>query len=176
MLSEIPFIRHRSGFADADLRRPGMTFAQAVAIAQKSIPRIELTIDVAARRVTAGGLVVPMKDNPLSWLLWFAERGARADAGCTWRSPPAEFLQCYARVLNENASLKWDATHDALKANGYAPDDFRNRVSAVNRAFEKALGKRPAAPYLIRAVGKKTRDGLRPYALHLPPSAISIEG
>jgi hypothetical protein len=176
MLSEIPFIRHRSGFGDADLRRPGMTFSDAVAIAQKIIPRLELKIDVGSRRVTAGGHLVPMKDNPLAWLLWFAERRTRQDGGCTWETSADEFLNCYARVLNERASLKWDATHDALKAVGYTPSDFRNRVSTVNRTLERALGKKPSAPYLIQAVGKKRRGEDRPYALLLPAAAIYVDG
>jgi CRISPR-associated protein (TIGR02584 family) len=174
MLSEIPFIRHRSGFADSDLRQPGMSFSQAVAIAQRAVPKLELTIDVGGRRVTAGGLTVPMKDNPLAWLLWFAEGRLRNAGGATWQTPPREFLACYARILNENASLKWDATNDALKGIGFTPTDFRNRVSAVNRALETALGKLPARPYLIEAVGKK-RSGLeRPYDLSLAASAISV--
>ena len=176
MLSEIPFIRHRSGFADADLRQPGMTFSGAVAIAQRAIPRLELRINVRAKQVTAGGQLVPMTDNPLSWLLWFAERRAGGSNGCTWQSSSEEFLACYARVLDENASLKWDATHDALKNVGYTPTDFRNRVSAVNRAFEKALGKLPAAPYLIQAIGKKRQGEDRPYELQLPAAAIFVDG
>jgi CRISPR-associated protein (TIGR02584 family) len=174
MLSEIPFIRHRSGFADADLREPGMSFSQAVAIAQRAVPRVQLCIDVGARCVTAGGLEVPMTPNPLAWLLWFAEARLRGAGGATWQSVPTGFLDCYARVLNEQASLKWDATNDALKGVGFTPTDFRNRVSLVNRAFERALGKRPAAPYLIRVVGQKRTGGERPYDLSLDPSAIRI--
>jgi CRISPR-associated protein (TIGR02584 family) len=174
MLSEIPFIRHRSGFADADLRQPGMSFSQAVAIAQRAVSRLELTIDVGARRVMAGGLPVPMKDNPLAWLLWFAEGRLKNAGGATWQVSPREFLACYARVLNENASLKWDVTNDALKGVGFTPTDFRNRVSAVNRALEIALGKNSGRPYLIKAVGQKRSGEERPYDLSLAPAAIRI--
>jgi CRISPR-associated protein (TIGR02584 family) len=175
LLSNIPFIRHRSGFADADLRRPGMTFSHAVSIAQRSIPTIELAIDIARRLATVGGQVVHLKDNPLSWLLWFAEeRRNYGSGGITCRSSPAGFLDCYARILNEEASLKWDATNDALKQYGFTPTDFRNRVSTVNRALRAALGAVPAAPYIIATIGKKRQGEERAYALSLPGSAIVI--
>jgi CRISPR-associated protein (TIGR02584 family) len=174
VLSDIPFIRHRSGFADADLRQPGMSFSQAVTIAQRAIPHTQLTIDIPSRHVTVGGQRVQIKDNPLAWLLWFAEGRVRGAGGRTCRDSPRAFLDCYARVLNESASLKWDATNDALKQYGFTPTDFRNRVSAVNRALQRAVGKGPATPYLVKTVGQRRPGVERAYDLTLPVTAIVI--
>jgi CRISPR-associated protein (TIGR02584 family) len=174
LLSNIPFVRHRSGFTDAELRHDGMTFSHAVHIAQCAVARCELSIDVASKEVTIGGQPVALKDNPLAWLLWFAEGRSKGDGVRTWNVSPAGFLKCYARVLNEPASLKWESTNDALKTVGFTPTDFRNRVSAVNRALQGAVGKVAAAPYLISAVGPKKQHEIRPYELTLPSSAIVI--
>jgi CRISPR-associated protein (TIGR02584 family) len=174
LLSNIPFVRHRSGFSDTELRHDGMTFSHAVQIAQSAIARCELTISVASKEVTIGGQPVTLKDNPLAWLLWFAEGRREGDGVRTWNMSPRDFLACYARVLNEPASLKWESTNDALKTVGFTPTDFRNRVSTVNRALQRAVGKVAAAPYLISAVGPKRQHEIRPYALTLPSSAIVI--
>jgi CRISPR-associated protein (TIGR02584 family) len=170
LLSEIPFVRHRSGFSDEELRRGGITFAQAVAFAQHSVQGVELVIDVGRRSVRAGGVAVPMEHNPMAFLLWLADCRKRGISTVHHRDTPQGFLAWYERLLDDRGSLKFEKTKQALR-HGFGDDEFRYRVQTVNRAFKKALRSRArTAQYTVELVKK----GSGRYALTVPPEAITI--
>ncbi len=171
LLSEIPFVRHRSGFSDEDLRRKGMNFKQAVVLAQRSVQKTELVIDVTARKVLADGIEVPMQVNPLAFLAWLADCRKRDIEAVHYKDAPQAFLGWYERVLDDAGSVTFEETKHALR-NGYSEEDIRNRITAVNKAFRNALTKVRAKDYEIALVKKGTSR----YSLTLPASAITIRG
>lgn len=171
LLSEIPFVRHRSGFSDEDLRRNGMSFHQAVEFAQGSVQRPELIIDVAARKVLAGGIEVPMQDNPLAFLAWLADCRKRGIECVHHSDAPQAFLGWYERVLNDAGSVKFEETKRSLRIE-FGDVAFRSRVNTVNDAFKRALTESRAKNYQIALLEK----GKSRYSLTLPASAITIRG
>ena len=169
LLSEIPFVRHRSGFSDEELRREGITFAQAVELAQLSIQPANLVIDVVNRKVVAGDIAVPMQDKPLAFLAWLADcrkRDIEAVSNC---GPTEEFFAWYEHVLNDPMSGKFERAKKSL-GDWFEKDEFRECVRRVNEKFEEKLGKKRAAAYSI----KPLKRGSGHYALTLPATAITI--
>jgi CRISPR-associated protein (TIGR02584 family) len=171
LLSEIPFVRHRGGFSDQDLRREGMSFRQAVDLAQRSVLQVELVIDIAERRVQAGGIDVKLADNPLAFLAWLADCRKRGIEAVRFSDPPQAFLDWYERILDDRGSLKHEETRRAV-SRGFTEEDFRYRVHTVNEGFQRALGRTRAAEYSIKLL--KRRSGR--YSLTLPATAITIRG
>ncbi|MBP8117248.1 MAG: TIGR02584 family CRISPR-associated protein [Nitrospira sp.] len=171
LLSEIPFVRHRGGFRDKDLRREGMSFRQAVELAQRSVQRAELVVDVAARKVLAGGVDVPMQDNPRAFLVWLADCRKQGVEGVHYLDSPQAFLGWYERVLNDEGSVTLEDTKYALRG-GFSKEDIRNRTTSVNMAFRQALGSVRAKDYEIVLI----KRGTARYSLTLPASAITILG
>jgi CRISPR-associated protein (TIGR02584 family) len=171
LLSEIPFIRHRGGFSEEDLRRQGMSFQQAVGLAQKAIVRTELVIDIMQRKVLAGDIEVRMQHNPLAFLAWVAAVRMRGMEAVHCSDSPEEFLSWYERVLDDAGSVKFEETKRALR-NGFEEEDFRFRVHAVNAAFRRALGASRASEYSIKLL--KKRSGR--YSLSLPGTVITLRG
>lgn len=82
-----------------------MSFRQAVELAQRSVQRAELVVDVAARKVLAGGVDVPMQDNPRAFLVWLADCRKQGVEGVHYLDSPQAFLGWYERVLNDEGSV-----------------------------------------------------------------------
>jgi hypothetical protein len=169
LLSEIPFVRHRGGFSDEDLRREGMSFRQAVDLAQRSVLQLELVIDIDERRVQAGGVDVKLADNPLAFLAWLADCRKRGIEAVRASDSPQAFLDWYERILDDRGSLKLEETRRAV-SKGFTDDEMRYRVHTVNESLQRALGRTRAADYTIKLL--KRRSGR--YSLTLPASAIAI--
>ncbi len=171
LLSEIPFIRHRSGFRDEDLRKEGMTFHQAVDLAQRSVQKTELVVDVTSRQVRAGDVEVPMQAIPIAFLAWLADCRRRGLKGASYRDSPEKFLGWYSRVLSDQGAISFEETKRSLHA-GFTKEDFRSRTTTVNLALRKALGSVRAKDYEISL----QQRGSSIYSLSLPASAITVRG
>ena len=169
LLSEIPFIRHRSGFSDEDLRRGGMTFQQAVERAQRSVHGTHLVIDVAARRVLAGGVEVPLEASPFAFLVWAAEARLTGVEALRYSDAPRALLGWYRRALRRGEMAKFEETQRALR-HGFGEDDFRYRVHTVNRAFRRVLGAGRSRDYELKLL----RKGSGRYSLSLGAEDITL--
>lgn len=168
-LAEIPFVRLREGLPES-LLAGAARFSDTVAALNRSLDPPRLVIDVNEARLIAGGCDVPMRPAELAFLLWFARRAAAGRDGL--RRPfedvpepdyARQYLAEYDRLCGRNERI------DKRYRSGMSHRDFDERISRVNTALARALGRRAAAPYLIENAGRLT-----PYRLSLAPSAIEI--
>lgn len=168
-LVEIPFVRLRDGLPPGLLTgRQG--YAETVAAAQRALEPPRLEIDLAQRRIVAGGVTLKAPPLQAAFLLWLARRRPLGDAGAVrwdeadpeelaaaygdWLGPAhpevAAFRHRYREGLEKERFDEWKARHDKL-------------VTA-------ALGA-GAAPYRIVGIGKRPRTRFR---LAIEPSAIVV--
>ena len=171
-LAEIPFVRMRDGLPE-DLRTGKTRFHEAVDAAQRAIGPVELVIDLAGRRIRAGGRVVVLPPTQLAFLAWLARRQKE---GSGWLPCPPEDLpeQAYAAAfLREYEAILGplgfgERTAERLRA-GMDGSFFSQTKSKLHRKLTKALGKRGTQAYLV---GHRFEERRRTYGLDIPAAAI----
>jgi CRISPR-associated protein (TIGR02584 family) len=176
-LADIPLVRLRGGLPRR-LLDGSSTFSAAVAAAQRQFAEPELVIDLAARRVRAGGVEFDLPPQPLAFLSWFARRAADGQ-------PPLErprgadadyaeqFLAEYRRIVGEMGSDERIVERFRCNAPGAGNpgmsatdfDEFRSKLAKHLRTRIDA----GAETYVPSARGH--RPHMR-YALDIPARAI----
>ncbi len=161
-LAEIPFVRLRDGLHQR-LLTGAASFGQTVAAAQRALQPPALVIDLAGRRLGAGGEWLEMAPVELAFYSLMARRQCQ---GRDWvrrgdEALGAAFLAEYGQLCSEFSGEM--ARIEAALKDGMSVEYFDQRKSRVNSTLEEALGRALAAPYLIQAEGKRprTRYGLR---------------
>jgi CRISPR-associated protein (TIGR02584 family) len=174
-LAEIPFVRLRHGLP-AGLLAGRATFSETVAAAQLALGPPELMIDLAGRRVVAGGQEVALAPAELAFLAWLARRRMAGEEplpcpndGAPEAEYAAAFLAEYRRILGPLGDA--DRTERALRP-GMDKGYFLQRRARLTRLLRDALGP-AAAPYLVAALGR--RPATR-YGVTLEPVAIRCAG
>lgn len=171
-LAQIPFVRMRHGLDDR-LRAGQTRFSASVAAAQRALGPAELVIDLAGRRIRAGGTVVRLPPADLAFMSWFARRRAEHAPAlvCPAESVPeqgyaSEYLSHYRAVIG---AMGDDDRAVARYGDGMSKLDFLERKSKLLRTLKKALG--PAAEaYSIHGLGRPAR-----YELQIDATAIRFE-
>lgn len=174
-LALIPFVR-----LGAAQHRPLVEgkarFSECVNAAQEALGERELVLDLAAKRIRAGGRTIPLPASELAFLSWFARRAQTGQAplpGITYKdsedrseSYRDQYVAELARIdpLLDPKGRTLDAA--SLKC-GMLPDYFNTKNAKLNRTLKDRLGPQEARPYLIL----QDPDGAG-YALALPPAAI----
>ena len=169
-LAEIPFVSLRHGLPQA-LLAGHASFSETVQAAQAALAPPELVLDLARRRILAGGIEVDLPPSELALLAVFARLAL--SGGGTLPAPAKgvpvpewaqRFLREYRAITGPMADA--DATERALR-HGMDGEYFSVRKSKLERRLKAALG--PAADsYRIR--GGERRPGK--YHLVLTPDAI----
>ena len=173
-LADIPFVRLRHGLPDA-LIDGRATFAQAVLAAQARLGPPTLAIDMANRRIVAGGRVLALPPAELSFLAWFARRGLSGlpPLACPSEGVPSmEHAQEYLRefrLARRPLDEHDDSTFRRL-AGGMRKQDFEERKSKLKRLLEDRLGA-ASAPYVVQ--GESRRPML--YRLRMERGAIAFK-
>lgn len=170
-LAEIPFVSLRHGLPER-LLEGRTSFSATVAAARVALGPAELVIDLAGRRVRAGGQVVALPPAELALLCVFA-RALLDDVGplsAPSKGAPdpdwaARYLRELRAVAGEVADL--DATERALR-HGMDGDYFSVHKSKLHRLLTNALGKTAAVPYLIDDGGTRPKR----YSLNVPRDAV----
>ena len=169
-LAEIPFVSLRHGLPQA-LLSGHASFSETVAAAQAALAPPELVIDLARRRIRAGGREIELPPAELALLAVFA-RGALAGSAPlsapTKGVPDKAWAQRYLREYRAITGIMsgTDATQDALQ-DGMDGEYFSQRKSKLERRMKAALG--PAAS-VYRIERGSQRIGK--YCLALPAEAI----
>ena len=169
-LAEIPFVSLRHGLPQA-LLSGHASFNETVAAAQAALAPPELVIDLARRRILAGGQVIDLPPAELALLAVFARevgQGANALPAPPKGAPdPAwarRFLREYRVITGTLADT--DATERALRK-GMDGEYFSVRKSKLERRLKAALGPAAAA---YRIDGGNQRPGK--YRLTLQADAV----
>ena len=171
-LGEIPFVRLREGLPE-DLLAGKIRYRDAVDAAQRAVGRVELVIDLPAKRVCAGERIISLPPVQLAFLAWLARR---QQARLCWLPCPIEDVpeQEYARAfLREYDAIVGpmgfrERTAERLEK-GMPGDFFSQTKSRLHRALNKALGRREATAYLV---GRRTEARRKVYGLDIAPSDI----
>jgi CRISPR-associated protein (TIGR02584 family) len=182
-LAEIPFVRLRPGLPDGLLAGTA-TFSETVAAAQRALGPPELVIDLAGRRIIAGGQEVRLAPADLAFYAWHARRrfaGADPVPCPNDGAPEADhanaFLAEYRAIHGPLGDT--DRTTRSLR-HGMDKDYFLQRRARLHGHLTAALGP-AAASYLVQTIGRRpdTRYGLTlasaaihflDRAHHAPPS------
>lgn len=159
-LAEIPFVRLRDGIPER-LQNGESSFNQAVSAAQRALGPAELIIDLAQRRIRAGGELIELPPADLAFYSWMARRRiegrpyVRPD-----RADKNEYLAEYARIVGD-MSGEYERVEHSLR-NGMEKEYFEQRKSKTNSAIRKALGSQLADRYRVAGVGRRpqTRFGI----------------
>jgi len=165
-------VRLRQGL-DSRLLDGVAHYSQTVADAQRALGSMKLVVDLAGRKICAGGMVVHLPPAEMAFLSWFARR--RADnapalacpvEGVPERDYAIEYLSHYRAVIGEMGD---DDRTAARYRDGMSKHDFLERKSKLLMALKKTLG--PAASaYAIQGRGRPAR-----YCLELAPEAMRFE-
>jgi CRISPR-associated protein (TIGR02584 family) len=163
-LAEIPFVSLRHGLPKSLLEGKA-TYSQTVSAIRRALAPPKLEIDISARKIWAGDVLIEMPPQLFAWYAWMAQRRQTVEefgGHVSWRDDgiAEEFLAVYKRVVGPMA-------HDyevaaATLAQGMTKEFFDEKKSRVNRWLEDTLGKIGMLPYAIVASGKRprTRFGL----------------
>jgi CRISPR-associated protein (TIGR02584 family) len=171
-LAEIPFVSLRHGQSE-HLLTGRARFSEAVAAARAALGPPCLILDLAGRRIQAGGKQISLPPAELALLALF---GRRAQAGEPPLSAPPKdapdttwaerYLRELRAITGEMADL--DQTQRAL-AKGMDGDYFSQRLSKLRKRLKQALGA-AAVPYLIDDGGSRPHR----YRLALPSEAVQF--
>ena len=169
-LAEIPFVSLRHGLPQK-LLSGHASFGETVAAAQAALAPPELVIDLARKRIRAGGQEIELPPAELALLAVFTRQtlggGAALPAPSKGAPDPAwahRFLAEYRAITGTLADI--ESTERALK-NGMDGEYFSQRKSKLEKRLKTALG--PAAShYRIDDGGTRPRK----YRLALPPESV----
>ena len=174
-LAEIPFVRMREGLR-SELLEGHVSFSEAVADAQRSMPPVRLALDVSSRTAEAGGVTLRFRNSQFAFLWMLAERARSGRPGLHWSEPVAarEYLTYYGRLVHRYSG-RYEAAESKLGA-GMSKSSFDPQKAHINRRFVDELGRRRASPYMISAQGRIPRTRYLRFGLKLQPTAIVIGG
>ena len=173
-LAEIPFVRLREG-PPKDLQEGKISFHDAVEAAQRAIGPAELIIDLAGKRVRAGGRTFHLAPVQLAFLAWLARRRKE---GLDWLRCPSDgapehdygvaLMREYNAIVGPMGTN--DRTAQRLKA-GMAASFFSQTKTKLHKSLKDALGRREVAAYKVARAGRQPTV----YGLEIAPNAIRFE-
>lgn len=174
-LAEIPFVRLREEFPK-DLLEGRSSFHKAVEAAQRAIGPAELIIDLAGKRVRAGGRVFHLPPLQLAFLAWLARRRKK---GLDWLACPTEdipepeyaaaFLREYNAVVGP---MGFSEPTSKRLASGMDRGFFLQTKSRLHRTMTQKLGSRDSGAYLVV---RRTEKRRKVFGIDIAPNAIRFE-
>lgn len=154
MLAEIPFVRLRGGIPNHLLTRK-TTFNESIKFARKLEEEQPLVIDSSRNTVNVAEIIIPLTDVNYIFYLWMLQRSldSKPIKRMIDDNPEyaEEFLKLYEKYINE--ARDYDRTQKAF-AKGMSSQWLSDRITAVKRTFEDALGINAAKPYIVQKMGR----------------------
>lgn len=169
-LAEIPFVSLRHGLPQA-LLSGHASFSETVRAAQAALAAPELVIDLANRRIRAGGRDIELPPTELALLAVFARRtlqGASPLSAPSKGSTDEEWARLFLREYRI-ITATWAEAGETPKAlrNGMEGESFSSYKSKLERRLKAALG--PAANDYLISNGNQ-RPGK--YRLTIAPESV----
>lgn len=155
MLAEIPFVRLRGGIPEHLLDRK-IGFSESVYQARRLESGPLLEIDLKHKCFYAKGVRVKMTDINYGFYLWMIQQTVELNRSIRRKDAESNqdyansFLLVYERCMNEMKDK--EKTMKAL-SKGLEPQWISERMSAVKKSFEAAIGKHQAKSYTIESKG-----------------------
>lgn len=171
-LGEIPFVRLRESLPTR-LRDGAARFSEVVAEAQKALPPPALHLDPTTRTVIAAGERVVLEPAQFAFYWMMADRCKAADGGVHRLDQGLGqiLLGYYGRLENAHSGV-YEQAERAYRT--FNQDNFDQTKTRVNRALRRALGERPASPYLISKLDQVAGSRRHRVGLSLPSAAVHI--
>lgn len=155
ILASIPFVRLRTGLPHF-LLKGSASFNDSIRFARTIEADPLLEVDLAKRCVYANGIAVPLTSINFAFYVWMIQetvfnktpikRGVDANLEYAQR-----FLMRYKQLFLEAKDM--DKTEDTLKK-GMDNTWLSDRITAVKKSFEKALGHHGAQAFLVTSPRK----------------------
>jgi CRISPR-associated protein (TIGR02584 family) len=155
ILASIPFVRLRTGLPNF-LLEGSASFNDSIRFARTVEADPLLEVNLAKRCLTANSIAVPLTDINFAFYLWMIQETVFKE-GVINRGVDANFdyatsfLNLYKSLFAKTKDL--DKTEDTLKK-GMDASWLSDRITAVKKSFEKALGKHGARAFLMLKEGK----------------------
>jgi len=169
-LADIPFVRLRDGLNDA-IRQGRARFSEAVAQAQKALRPPCLVLDVQSRWVCCGEIALRLAPRNFALLLLLAQRVKAGQRGVS-RSQATTIDQAEFLAIYNDLPGALDKSARKIVRNGLESERLQETVSRLNRQLKETLGSGIANPYLVQAVGPRSRAK---YELLLKPEQIQFD-
>ncbi len=156
-LAWIPFVRLRAA-QHRPLVEGRARFSDCVGTVEEALAARELTIDLAARRIRAGGQLIRLPPTELAFLSWFARRAKTGQPplpGITDKDPEERGVAYRDQFIAELRRIDplLDEDSKTLRAiglrDGMLSEYFNAKNSKLNRVLKDRLGALAARPYLI---------------------------
>lgn len=175
MLAEIPFVRLRGGIPPEHLLSGRAGFSESINLARSLETGPLLKIDRRKHCFYANGYRVDLTGINFTFYYWmirqtveFGERINRPRADKPNKDYSRSFLAFYRDCINELDDI--DKTEKVL-ANGMTPKWLSERMSAIKKAFEKAIGEQAAEYFAIESQGTNYK---RSYSVPLKMEQIEL--
>jgi CRISPR-associated protein (TIGR02584 family) len=153
MLAEIPFVRLRSGIPQ-HLLDGNSGFNESITFARQMEADPVLQINQSQRFVQVGSIKIGLTEVNYTFYLWLLARSIDGepvrrmiDDNLTYAD---EFMVVYKQHVKE---LKDDDRTCAGLKSGMSNQWLSERISAVKKSFEQALGRQAAKPFLVQSSG-----------------------
>jgi len=168
-LAEIPFVRLRHGLPPSRLGA-GLSFSEAVALADGHFGPAQLRIDLAAGVLHCSGRKVRVPPMPLAVYAAIAERGQVTAQEIEQPDFAALVLQGHVLASRgDRLAPRTEKARERIEAAVRATGWFREHLSRVNRALIDTLG--PAAQaFLVHSDGPRNR---RRYRIDIERASIT---
>jgi CRISPR-associated protein (TIGR02584 family) len=172
MLAEIPFVRLRTGLPEHLLNRKA-GFSESVSLARSFEATPTLTIDFKDRCFYARSVKVQMSNVNFAFYVWMIEQTVNSNTALSRPSKADRnqhyidsFLVVYEKYSSEGEREKVIA---GFKTEGMTGNWLSERITAVKKSFERALGQTAASSYCIKTQGKNSNLS---YVIALKPNQI----
>jgi CRISPR-associated protein (TIGR02584 family) len=160
MLAEIPFVRLRGGIPQ-HLLEGKAGFSESIRFARSLEAEPLLRISQSQRRVFAHDVEIALSDVNYAFYLWMLCRSAEGEPIRRQIEDNQEYAEDFLRVYDrtkpnsgpEMISAKDDDRTKAGLKTGMSAQWLSDRITAVKKSFETAVGKHAAKPYVVQSAG-----------------------
>lgn len=169
LLAEIPFVRMRGGIPK-HLLEGSIGFSESIRFARQieTEPVLEIHNDEAFMQVS--DIKIRLSNVNYAFYRWILNRSLDGDPIKRMIDDNIDYSEEYINIYGSyiNELVDNDRTRETLRL-GMSNQWLSERISAVKKAFEKALGPQAAKPFLIQSTG---RNNNRFYSIALTEKQI----
>lgn len=159
MLAEIPFVRLRTGLPE-HLLNGKAGFSESIALTRSFDVTPQLTIDLKNRCFYANSVQIRMSSVNFAFYLWMIEQTVKQKQTLPRSSKKEEndiFIECFLTVYGKYSSeSEIEKVKTGFRTEGMTGNWISERMTAVKKSFERALGQNAAKLYCIKTEGKNS--------------------
>lgn len=160
MLAEIPFVRLRAGLPE-HLLNGKAGFSESITLTRSFDLTPQLTIDFKNRCFYANSVQIKMSSVNFAFYLWMIEQTVKQTQTLPRPhdlDPSHDYVESFLKIYNGCTSEgESEKTTVNLQKDGMSGRWISERMTAVKKSFERALGQNAAKLYCIKTKGKNSK-------------------